>query len=1160
MKTANSDRALVEDIFVGPERPYRSANLVEDSGDVGVFSRYFPTAKSVALMGTFLESLEEGRQDRATSVIAPYGSGKSSFMVVWGALLGNRGPQWDKAFETFFGRVKAIAPDVENSLRKLVSKKRYLVVRISGNPGRLKPAYEGSVREAFELYGVDENLVMKKAQSRSKEWLVRAIDGISRLGWSGIYFLHDEFGKVLESREMSASENLFYTQNLAEIAQRDGGSRLHLLISLHQGFSQYAHGLPPVERSEWAKVEGRFRPASFVEDSSQVLELIAQTIFETRGPRFKEATSGLFRWAEAAVAAPAVSTLFGQIPPSKLIQIAEKAYPLEPAALFFLPRLSARLSQNERTSFHFLLGFDEECLLPRFRERANAGGALPTVGVDVLYDYFAGVMRQDTGTGGTYKRWAEIETALQRVEEYGDVPSRIIKAIGLLSVVSQHSKVRLTSELISFAAGSDLSISVVSGWLKKLVARKVLFFRKHAGEYRIWEGSDIDLMGVVRQRVADLRGGLELTASFRKLFRPPSGLARGYNDEAWLVRYFRGEFITPDGLRNVVKDALKVPAGEDGLIYYVLADSEEGIRMANRAAAKVSEARVLIAVPAKPLRLREGIAEYSVLGQLLKDRDFLGQDPVLRREVMQLADDSLSNLRRSLAILTEPRRRGCLWWNAGKKCNVTDEASLSWKISEICRDNFKKTPEVRNEVINRKNPTRIMTNARRKMVRALLEKRGTRDLGLEGHGPDMTMFRTLLLKSAVYREGGSKENWRLAVPDEVEDRNVRAVLKKIESFIDNSAKEKTDFRPLIEELLSPPFGIRRGVIPVYVCAVILTYSKGLTLLHDGIYVKDFWAELFDEIADSPERVQVQSQDFPAHINKYLSDIAGVFSRALGENTPDVGSDPLRRLTELLYRWHDQLAPYATESKRVSGTARNFILAIRQAGDPVGIFLEAFPQIFLGKKRPAFKMRRAELQGLVGDLGKVVSELSDFEEKQRNWMEEVLRERLFDARPDENFSQAMKRWRKGVEKVARFSDGFSQGTSPLSGLLATLDRKGVEVDSTSVPLTNKAMRHWGDADATRYEHQVIRCRAFLEGLKGLVGGKQKGNPVFGRETLLGAFLSGPAAPSRECGDGESLQNVRTELLEVLTRHRLPADMSEDLLLSLLFEVRLKGRSS
>ncbi|UPT74144.1 MAG: hypothetical protein M0D55_20405 [Elusimicrobiota bacterium] len=380
--------------------------------DPDALSTYVPTAKSVAVFRQILDGLRDGRQDRASAVVAPYGSGKSSLLLLLQVALEQR-PQWAGVLGRIRNRVAQIEPGVAEALVRTTRATKQLVVSLSGHTGPLKDCYKDAIVAAMERAKIEVRISQgKRGRPATNEFrfeiaslgddLAVLVAALRERGYDGLFFIHDEFGKVLENSAVGgASQDLFFVQSLAEVCNRPKKADVNLLLSLHQGFSQYANKLPAHVRAEWTKVEGRFRQIAFIEDSEQVYELISLAVESVRSERFKEIERRVTDSAAAHALAAKRTPFFAKLSaPDKLSRFLSAAFPLDPGALFVLPRLSARLAQNERTLFHFLLGSDQTCLVPMLEDRLPTGSDLRHVRVADLFDYFADLMRQDTGTGG----------------------------------------------------------------------------------------------------------------------------------------------------------------------------------------------------------------------------------------------------------------------------------------------------------------------------------------------------------------------------------------------------------------------------------------------------------------------------------------------------------------------------------------------------------------------------------------------------------------------------------------------------------------------------------------------------------------------------------------------------------------------------------------
>ena len=189
---------------------------------------------------------------------------------------------------------------------------------------------------------------------------------------------------------------------------------------MHQGLLNYASNVPQSIRSEWIKIEGRFRSLQYVDDSKEIYQLISEVVNHQNGPsdiKPKELTSLVDEAFKLKIFKE-----FGKRDLKTLIQNSSR---IHPTTLYLLPRISARVAQNERTLFSFLYSRDlSQKIYPH-----------------ELYDYFSNDMRVDTSTGGTYKQWLETQSALSKTED-DEISEIILKTTCLLGLgtVGERSK------------------------------------------------------------------------------------------------------------------------------------------------------------------------------------------------------------------------------------------------------------------------------------------------------------------------------------------------------------------------------------------------------------------------------------------------------------------------------------------------------------------------------------------------------------------------------------------------------------------------------------------------------------------------------------------------------------------------------------------------
>ena len=569
-------------------------------------------------------------------------------------------------------------------------------------------------------------------------------------------------------------------QALAEYVARSPQMPTTLGVLLHQRLLQYADRASHSVRAEWAKVEGRFAEHHYVDDSRELFRLLADVVATRRPYNLKMPSKASFKAAAKRAQALEWFTDWSQ---AELAELLEEAYPLEPATLALLPNIAGRVAQNERTLFAFL--YDQALQEP--------------LGPDALYAYFTPSMRADTGIGGTHRRWLETESALTKAND-DPMTVRALASACLLGLGHSGERARAGLEALTFSVAGYQDEDAAREAIDQLVKKKLLLHRKHTDQVSLWHGTDLDIRSRLEQVKAQERDGFNVIEFLNEEVPAPVWKPVAHNDRLDVRRYLAGEYCDVQGLAGYLDFSQHVSSlapGEDGRVIYVLAEDDDAIsEVLAQVESELSHPRVLVAVPSAPVELTETALEVWCLRRLQHDPEIVSEDPLAAAEIEQFTDDARTHLQRLIERLVSPGAKGPKWFHQGKELALTSPRALRAHLSALMDKTYSSTPHLRNEMINRHQPSRVLVNARKKAELGILERIGTEDLGLPGHTPDASIFRTLLQNTGLYRQDRSGR-FRFAQPEELSDPGLRAVWEHLKLFFtEPSAKPKSHERCL----------------------------------------------------------------------------------------------------------------------------------------------------------------------------------------------------------------------------------------------------------------------------------------------------------------------------------------------------------------------------
>ena len=274
-----------------------------------------------------------------------------------------------------------------------------------------------------------------------------------------------------------------------------------MLTILHQAFEQYAQRLATSQREEWAKVQGRFEDVSFIEPTEQVLRLIGSAIEKTAG----------FENPNLSVAVD-LELKPRQLNKREFVSLLESCLPLHPTVALIVSPLFRRFAQNERSLFALLNSSEPHGLQDFLANQTYDGRVLPTFTLSNLYDYIYTALGSSLYTSRDGSKWAEIESAIERLPDPSPMTVKLIKTIGLLSIVGEGSvNLKASKALLRYALDDgtekfqnevDESAESFESALAMLEQRSIVIYRRYNDAYALWAGSDIDIESRLREAAA----------------------------------------------------------------------------------------------------------------------------------------------------------------------------------------------------------------------------------------------------------------------------------------------------------------------------------------------------------------------------------------------------------------------------------------------------------------------------------------------------------------------------------------------------------------------------------------------------------------------------------------------------------------------------------
>lgn len=873
----------------------------------------------------------------------------------------------------------------------------------------------------------------------------------------------DEFGKNLEALAdgvATTSADPYLLQQLAEAA---GGRSLPIFVVTlqHQSLDDYLASVHSTRRREWVKVRGRFEEIAYVESAAQTRALIG-SVFEVTDERLG---SRILRWAQPQ--ARAMQSL--GVEDLSNAEAVASCWPLRPIAAVVLSELCRRYGQHERTLFSFLTDRDVTRGFLSAEQPVN-GEPVPALGLDAVYDYFVGAGNLVPETTASNSRWTEILTRIRDAHGLSEQQSRVVKAVAMLNLVSTSGAIRASTQVIELAEPGSATA------LKGLEDSGLVTFRSFADEYRIWQGTDVDirlLLEQARQQIKTL-AMLEVLASMPS---PPPVVASRHSAQNHCLRVFVKRFASC----NDEADLLDVFSPYDGQILLVV-DGDVAPAVTPAHGSKPTLAAV--ADPSDREALDATAREVAALQRVL-EAEAVKSDWVARYEMSERLAVAKSAFDRAVFAAFSSGR--CRWWlldgdhetelRAGRGSSVLSDAS------DLA---YPHTPVVPNEMINRAHLTAQGAKARRLLIEAMIERPTEPLLGLEGNGPEVAVYKAILLRAGLHVTDGATGESGLSPPNPgLPDASLGPTWRALEAEFERAKDSRVNLNDVSAVLMSPPIGMKPGVVPVVVVAGLLVHREEIAVYEHGTFKPQLTVDLAERMVKNPGFFEIKhfasSQGARDQVVSTLAEQLGINAARPPVGPQGVGTlrvgNVLGVVSNLVSRVR-RLDNYTLRTRSLSGDELTVRDAVLNAVEPDGLLFGSLPDAM---GLPQVPVDDSEYPQCRVFASRVAATIEVLENVQNRLLGEAL-DLLVS-------SSGASSWREVVERANAVDPCALDST--IRPFVLALSNTGVDDEfgwarTIATVVSEKSPAEWSDEDARHFRRVLPERMASFERLLALYG--------------------------------------------------------------------------
>ncbi len=696
-------------------------------------------------------------------------------------------------------------------------------------------------------------------------------------GFRGIYIVFDEFSKFIEGQDRIASGlNMKLVQDVCEMAGDSKDPEIYITLVAHKPIKEYGNRLSVETINSFTGIEGRLdAEIQFITSAKNNYELISNAILKNDSDIEKVPSSiyDMFFTDKARSVyhrIPAFESEFTYADFEKIV--VRGCYPLTPVSAYMLLNVSEKVAQNERTLFTFISNEEVNSMsdfVSKSVAKNNVVSSKWFITPDLIYDYFSNLFKDESDEiKAIYqKSVSAIEIACTKYNE-ADLAVKIIKTIALFMIVDRMHEMPWDEETVRIALNMHYSEVVKEHYnviMSNLLGAELDILEKDSnGLYKFKTVEGKELQETIGIRWASVANDDTIDACLANVYNTKYVFPKKYNYEYGMTRYFRYKFIEINKFLALKNDDKLFEDGLfcDGKVICIFKFDENNYsqQIADKLY-ELSSHRIIAMYSNNPLECKEEINKLQVANDIKEDISFIDKNRHLVTELSDLID----NLENKILIELNERYGRFSNYETSYFYNgnviKADDKSITQCTDELCYAMYNETPVINNEFVNKYNvSTGATKSARKNIITRLLQKEDLKDY-LKGTSQDATIFRSLFVQNGLYNNKPEKR--------------IKIIIDIIQDYFEKCAGEKISFDELIKILISEPYGIRLGLIPIYVAYVIGTKDSDV-IVYYGDKEIPLTTEVIINMCDSPEEYSFYISRSDIVNERYIKELCELF--------------------------------------------------------------------------------------------------------------------------------------------------------------------------------------------------------------------------------------------------------------------------------------------
>ncbi len=426
------------------------------------------------------------------------------------------------------------------------------------------------------------------------------------------------------------------------------------------------------------------------------------------------------------------------------------------------------------------------------------------VGAPLIYDYFSQLLADEKDMS-VHREWVNTEHAIEKTEN--EDARKILKTIAVIRMINRPDDISANDEFLYLATG--LEKGRCENAIDILRKEKLILLKENTNSYDFQDSIGIDLQGGVSDCVKKQFTNINVPDVLNQINKQKYILPKKYNQDHCMTRYFQVHIINVDSFMAVSSVTyLPKENDPDGYLLLILNNHKEKDTVIKQHFEELKDPSVMAVIVEQMPHVKLKAQKLLAVQKLLLDQMFIKENVTAVVELEAWKKSLIDELNGVIADVID--HISILYTRDGIE-NIGNKR-LNRVVSDVAESIYNKTPLINHELINRHNITAQTSKARNVILDDIFHSRQFEQYST-GTSAESTIYRACL---------GATKN----------DENLSLIRNEIIDFIHESKGKKNAFASLVNKLTREPYGMRRGVFPIYIAEQIMQLEDMPVIYHD----------------------------------------------------------------------------------------------------------------------------------------------------------------------------------------------------------------------------------------------------------------------------------------------------------------------------------------